>query len=73
MTTSITIPPAGQGQTATTRQLLTVKQVAETLSCGVSTVWRLVRSGDLPQPIKIGGSTRWRRADIEALTAREAA
>ena len=50
-------------------KLLTVQDVAELLSIGVSSVWRKARSGDLPQPVKIGGSTRWRRADIEALFA----
>lgn len=55
------------------RELLTAKDVAAQLSLGVSTIWRQVKRGNLPAPIRIGGSTRWRRADIEALTAREAA
>lgn len=55
------------------RELLTAKDVAARLSIGVSTVWRQVKHGNLPSPIRIGGSTRWRRADIDALTAREAA
>ena len=50
-------------------QLLTVRDVSAQLNIAVSSVWRKVKSGDLPQPIKIGGSTRWRRADIEALYA----
>lgn len=55
------------------RELLTVKDVAAKLNISVSTVWRLVRKGELPAPIQIGGSTRWRRADLDALIAREAA
>ncbi len=54
-------------------QLLTVKQVAETLNIGVSSVWRHVRNGTIAPPIKVAGSTRWRRSDIEALIAAEAA
>lgn len=47
--------------------LLTDKQVAELLSIHQITVWRWVREGKLPAPIKItSGATRWRRADIAA-------
>lgn len=58
-------------QTPTTgqKQLLRVGEVAAILDLGVSTIWRQVRKGQLPEPIQIGGSTRWRRADIEALIA----
>ena len=36
---------------------------------GVSraTWWRRVHDGTLPQPIKLGGVTRWRRDEIEAV------
>lgn len=51
-------------------QLMTVKQVAQTLSCGVSTIWRWVRAGDFPAPVRIGGATRWRAADIARITDR---
>ena len=45
-------------------ELLSVGQVAELLSIGVRTVWRLTSSGELPRPVKIGGATRWRRAEL---------
>lgn len=51
-------------------QLLSVREVAGMLGLGISTIWRQVRQGNLPRPVRIGGSTRWRRADIEALIAR---
>ncbi|MDE3239186.1 MAG: helix-turn-helix domain-containing protein [Paracoccaceae bacterium] len=47
--------------------LMTATEVAEHFGCGVSTVWRWAKTGVLPQPIRIGGSTRWRRSDIDAL------
>lgn len=53
--------------------LMTAREVAEHFKCNVSTIWRWLRQGLLPKPLKIAGSTRWRRADIEALTEREAA
>lgn len=55
------------------KQLLRVGDVAEILDLGVSTIWRQVRKGQLPAPLQIGGSTRWRRADIEALLQPKAA
>lgn len=51
-------------------QLLRVSDVAKILCLGVSSVWRLARNGQIPAPIRVGGSTRWRRADIEALIRR---
>lgn len=54
-------------------ELMTVKDVATHFGCGVSTVWRWHQNGVLPKAIRIGGLTRWRRAEIEALTNHEAA
>ncbi|MFN4160042.1 MAG: helix-turn-helix transcriptional regulator [Gemmobacter sp.] len=51
----------------TSREYLTVKDMAARHGIGVSTVWRQVKAGNLPSPIKIGGSTRWRRSKLEAL------
>lgn len=56
-------------QTQNRPELLTVRDVAAMLNLGVSTVWRQVRKEQLPRPVRVGGSTRWRRADIEALFA----
>lgn len=42
-----------------------VKQAAAMLSIGVSTLWRDVKTGKLPAPIKIGGATRWRVSDLQ--------
>lgn len=49
------------------KTLLRVGEVATLLDLGVSTIWRQVRKGQLPAPLQIGGSTRWRAADILAL------
>jgi predicted DNA-binding transcriptional regulator AlpA len=37
---------------------------ARMLSIGHSTFWRAVGTGMLPQPVRIGGLTRWRVADL---------
>jgi prophage regulatory protein len=53
-------------QDSTTRWF-TVSQVANRFGVSVATVWRWVRQGNFPSPVKISErSTRWRRSDIEA-------
>lgn len=46
--------------------LLTDRQLAEMMSCGRSTVWRWATEGIIPQPLKIGGLSRWRKSTIAA-------
>jgi predicted DNA-binding transcriptional regulator AlpA len=55
-----------QQPTRSERAYWNVRDVAEHYGLGVSTVWRRVKDGTLPAPVKIGGATRWRRAEIEA-------
>jgi len=45
--------------------LLKADEVAHLLSISSRTLWRLVRAGEFPSPIYVGGSTRWRLTDIE--------
>ena len=47
--------------------LLDVKAVAALFQSSPATIWRRVKDGTLPQPIRIGGLTRWSRAEIEAV------
>jgi predicted DNA-binding transcriptional regulator AlpA len=47
-------------------RLMTDQGVATYLGCSVRTVWRLLeKDPDFPQPIKIGGSTRWDPVEID--------
>jgi excisionase family DNA binding protein len=46
-------------------KLLTVDDVAELLKVSTRHVWKLLSAGRFPQPIRIGRSVRWRRADVE--------
>ena len=48
------------------------KQAAAMLDIGVSTLWRDVKEKRLPEPVKIGGCTRWRVADIRAVLVKQA-
>ena len=43
---------------------LTDKEAANMLGIGKSTLWEMVRKKKAPAPVKLGGSTRWKRADI---------
>jgi predicted DNA-binding transcriptional regulator AlpA len=46
--------------------LLTAEQLGKLLQISPRSVWRKKSSGELCQPIKIGGTTRWRLRDVEA-------
>ncbi len=51
--------------------LLNVKEAAAERGCGVSTWWRDVRAGLLPEPIYITPkSPRWRLSEIQAAIER---
>ena len=47
-------------------KLITIKRVAETYgNCDISTIWRWVKSGEVPKPVKVGGRTLWRESEIQ--------
>ena len=53
------------------RLLMTVSELANALNCSPRQVWRMRDSGEMPQPLKIGGNKclRWRRGEVEAWLA----
>jgi excisionase family DNA binding protein len=51
--------PEGEGR------LLRVRDVARMLAISTRGVWRLAASGEIPAPVRVGGSTRWRQADLQ--------
>ena len=46
-------------------ELLKDRDVAKMLGVAISTVWHYSKTGVIPEPMKIGHSTRWVRAEIE--------
>ncbi len=44
--------------------MMTADELAETLCVSKRQVWRLKAKGDIPKPVNIGRSVRWRRSDI---------
>jgi predicted DNA-binding transcriptional regulator AlpA len=45
--------------------LLKDNEVAARLACSKATVWRWLANQQIPSPIRIAGSTRWRSHDID--------
>lgn len=45
-------------------QLLRDSEVAKRLGVSRRQVWKLLAAGQLPEPVRVGGSVRWRDADI---------
>ena len=46
-------------------QLLSVNQVAEKLAISVRKVWAMYSEGQMPAPVRMGRSVRWRDSDID--------
>lgn len=52
-----------------TKNLFSDRETTKLLGCSKSTVWRWAAEGILPKPLRIGGISRWKRADIDAVIA----
>lgn len=46
-------------------RLIAAEEVAEILDVSTRTVWRLLSTGKLVQPLRIGGSVRWRLDEVQ--------
>ncbi len=46
-------------------EMLTVHEVAAIAKVSKASIWRWTAAGIFPRPRKIGGATRWARADVE--------
>ena len=44
--------------------LISAEQFAEMMQISTRTLWRLLSSGKLIEPVHIGGSTRWRLEQV---------
>lgn len=60
-----TVTPNAMNSNGKSDRLLPVGDVAERLGVSVRTVWSLRSAGEIPEPVKIGSRTRWRRSEIE--------
>ncbi|WP_082549566.1 helix-turn-helix domain-containing protein [Mesorhizobium sp. Root552] len=46
--------------------LVSCRELIQVLNQSRATIYRNSASGALPKPVKIGGSTRWLRSDLQA-------
>ncbi|MEI7923672.1 MAG: helix-turn-helix domain-containing protein [Planctomycetota bacterium] len=44
--------------------LISASELAEMLHISERTLWRLLSAGQIPKPVRIGRSTRWRANEI---------
>ncbi|MBW9334618.1 AlpA family phage regulatory protein [Herbaspirillum sp. RU 5E] len=52
---------------------LNIKQVAEKLSLGQSTIYRMISKGEFPRPFSLGGNrTAWLEEDVDRWLAAKA-
>ena len=59
-------PSAGpQPRAGMTAELLDVRQLAELLQLSKRTLYRLADCGAMPRGLRLGGSRRWRRSEIQ--------
>lgn len=47
-------------------ELLTKEQVAQRLNISLRTVYRLIQTGEIPAPVKLGKMLRWRTDVLDA-------
>jgi predicted DNA-binding transcriptional regulator AlpA len=52
-----------------TPALISASELADLLQVSTRTLWRLRSAGKLIRPVKIGGSTRWRLAEVQTRIA----
>ncbi len=48
-----------------TEKYLTLKEVADHLKIGKSTLYRYIETGVLPRPFKLGNTVRYKESEIE--------
>jgi excisionase family DNA binding protein len=65
-----TQPNGGPGNRDELPVLITAAELANTLSISVRTLWRLLSAGELIEPIKFGGNTRWRLDEVRTWIAK---
>ncbi len=67
--TETNVNPSGRPASLDDR-LITDREGAALIGCSRATWWRRTADGTLPQPLRIGGLTRWRMSDVQKLLER---
>jgi prophage regulatory protein len=63
----VTMNEQNQKQARNVQEALAIsaRDLAAMLNVSLRQVWRLNSAGKLPRPIRLGGSVRWNRAEIQ--------
>lgn len=68
--TSSSHPRIGDGNFAHEVELVNARELAKLLSISERTLYRLKSTGELPSPVVLGGSVRWRLTEIRQWIAK---
>ena len=68
--THSTIHRNDDGKTANEVELVNARELAKLLSISERTLYRLKSTGELPLPVVLGGSVRWRLTEIRLWIAK---
>ncbi len=49
--------------------LITAAELASMMRISLRSLWRMRSAGQLPQPIRFGGTVRWRLSDVKSWIA----
>jgi predicted DNA-binding transcriptional regulator AlpA len=60
MSSTLSIGPASPSEPL----LITAEEFAEMMQVSVRTLWRLRSAGQVPEPVRIGGTVRWNRERV---------
>lgn len=69
-TRNTTKAPSPRHEDRASALLLRPRDAAAVLAISIRGLWRLAAKGEIPRPVKVGNSTRWRAGDLEAFIAR---
>lgn len=60
MSSTVLVAPASPSEPL----LITAEEFAELMQVSVRSIWRLRSAGEIPEPVRIGGTIRWRREEV---------
>lgn len=60
------MPEGNNNAVPSNRLLINVDELSSLLSMSPRTIWRKLSAGQMIQPVRIGGSTRWRLDEVQA-------
>jgi len=60
MSSTLVVAPASPSEPL----LITAEEFAELMQISTRTLWRLRSAGQIPEPVRVGGTVRWNRERV---------